>query len=601
MRKTLFVLALALLAPAALTASQRVMVIEDFTATWCTYCPGAARGIEELDFGAFDSVVPIAYHPSTSNDPYYTAVSATRMSYYAVSGYPTARLDGDYAVVGGVHTGTMYPTYRQFFDTRKLVASPLEIDASCTFDSTSRATHLDVMIRNTTGASVSGQFHVVVIENHIYHPWQGLDSLQYVVRDMLPNGSGEAVTIPANDSLIKTRDITLNAAWVAENCDFVVFVQNTSTKQMYQGARTAIVPKPAVEYLGYQSALPVPGGDANLTIGLRNMGTGAAAGLAGALSTTDPYVTVTQPSASFPTMGIGDVGYSTTPFSIHVDSACPDAHLATFSLQVESGDDVIGTVSVPVNITTGSGISDNMESGPGNWTHSGIRDAWHLSTYRSQSPSNSWYCGADASHQYNVETDMRLVSPWFTVGDSAELSFYHWYITEAAYDYAIVEVNNGSPFWYPIATLDGSHGTWQQATYSLSDRAGQTARIGFRFIADGSQNYEGWYIDDLLVTPYLTGVTEDRTAPALRLMASQTIAHGPVTVEFGMPHGRRADITVYDATGRRVRTLGCGLTDSGRVEWQLDHDDGRNVNGGAYFVRMTSDQGSRAIKVIVTK
>jgi hypothetical protein len=599
MRKTLFVLALALCAPAALTASQRVIVIEDFTATWCTYCPGAARGIEELDFNAFDTVVPLAYHPSTS-DPYYNAVSATRMSYYAVGGYPTARLDGNYAVEGGVHTGTMYPTYRQFFDTRKLVSSPLEIEMSGTYDTLTRQGHLDILLRNTTGSAVTGQLHVAIIQNHIYYPWQGMDSLQYLVRDMLPNGSGVSVTVLANDSTSATRDYTLNAAWADRNCDIVVFVQNTSTKQMYQGARTAVIPKPAVEYYGYQSTLPVPGGDASLTVGLRNMGTATATGLTGTLSCADPYVTITQASAAFPATGIGAVGYSTTPLEVRIDAGCPGGHVATFSLEVSCGDDILDSVSVPVNITTGSGISDDM-SAMGNWTHSGIRDAWHLSTYRSNSPTSSWYCGADASHQYAVETDMRLVSPYFTVGDSAMLSFYHWYITEATYDFAIVELNNGSPFWWPIATFDGSRGSWQQASYSLANWAGQTARIGFRFISDGSQNYEGWYIDDLLVTPYVTGVAERPVGQPPALATAQTIADRLVSIAYSLPAGATAELAVYDATGRLTRSLGQQLTGAGRAEWRLDGSDGRSVNGGAYFVRMTSDQGSRAIKVIVTK
>uniref|UniRef100_A0A7C3IXT8 Thioredoxin family protein n=1 Tax=candidate division WOR-3 bacterium TaxID=2052148 RepID=A0A7C3IXT8_UNCW3 len=40
-----------------------VVVMEDFTATWCTYCPGAARGAEELKSRAFDSVAIIACYP----------------------------------------------------------------------------------------------------------------------------------------------------------------------------------------------------------------------------------------------------------------------------------------------------------------------------------------------------------------------------------------------------------------------------------------------------------------------------------------------------------------------------------------------------------
>ena len=43
-------------------ASQRVVVAEEFTATWCTYCPGAARGLFVIHQCGYDSLVVIAYH-----------------------------------------------------------------------------------------------------------------------------------------------------------------------------------------------------------------------------------------------------------------------------------------------------------------------------------------------------------------------------------------------------------------------------------------------------------------------------------------------------------------------------------------------------------
>ena len=600
MKKTLFVLSLALLTPTALMASQRVIVIEDFTATWCTYCPGAARGIEELDLSAFDTIVPIAYHPSSS-DPYYNAVSVTRMNYYGVGGYPTVRLDGNFEVVGGMHTGNMYPTYRQFFDTRKTVTSPFEIDLAGTYDSASRQGRLDIRLRNTTSSAVTGQLHVAVIQNHIYHPWQGMDSLQYLVLDMLPNGSGVSVTVPANDSLDATRDFTLDAAWVARNCQLVVFVQNTSTKQMYQGARIGVYAEPEFAYVDHGSAFPAPGGTAELSVGVRNIGTAAASGITGTLSTTDPYVTVTQPNSAYPQFAVATDGRPLTPFSVNIDSSCPGDHVATLRLTLAGADDVVAALDFPMNITSGSGMSDDMERGMGGWTHSGIRNAWHLQTYRSNSPSNSWYCGADANHQYNVETDMRLVSPYFSVAAGGSLSFYHWYRTEATFDFAMVEVNTGGPFWVPLAMFDGVGANWQQVTRSLAAYEGKTTRVRFRFISDGSVNDEGWYIDDVLVTPHVTGVAEERPGRSPRLVAMQSVASGAVRVEYGLAAGAGADLAVYDASGRLVRSLADALTGSGQIEWKLDDARGRRIDAGTYFVRMATTAGARSIKVVVAR
>jgi thiol-disulfide isomerase/thioredoxin len=236
--KKLLVLVFIALIPLSLQASRRVMLYEDFTATWCQYCPSAARGIEELDTTAVDSIVCIAYHPSTS-DPYYNASAATRSSYYGITGYPTVQMDGDSNVVGGLSgNGNMYSYYREFFNKREPVPSPLQSEVSTTYDSSSRAGEVTAVLTNTTDSAVTAQLQVVVTENHIYYVWEGMDSLQYVEREMLPSASGQSVTIPANDSLVKTIDFTLSSGWVAGNCDIIVFVQNNSTKWLQQGSHT---------------------------------------------------------------------------------------------------------------------------------------------------------------------------------------------------------------------------------------------------------------------------------------------------------------------------------------------------------------------------
>lgn len=597
--KKLLVLAFIALIPLSLQASQRVMVIEDVTATWCQYCPGAARGIDELDFRAFDSVVCIAYH-SSSSDPYYNAAAATRYSYYAITGYPTVKLDGSFGVIGGVHTGTMYPTYRDYFDTRRSVASPLEIEATTTYDSTSRQGQLTAVLRNTTGSPVSGQLQVVVVENHIAYPWQGMDSLQYVERTMLPSASGEAVTIPASDSLVKTRDFTLTSGWVADNCEIVVFVQNNSTKEILQGGRTAVVMRPKLASAGYQSVFPVPGGDADLTVGLLNIGTGIGQGLSAVLSTTDPYVTVTSPTAGFSDIPIGGTGFSNTPYQIHVDAGCPSPHLVTLDLAITGTDEYAGSVSLPLNVTLNPGLFDSMEAGVGGWTHNGILDYWHQSTYRSSSPTHSWYSGIEGTHQYSAENDSRLMTPWFTVNTGANLTFRHYYATEAGYDFCLVEIENGGGRWQGLASYNGSGTTWTLQSFDLSAWAGQTARVRFRFISDGSVNDEGWYIDDVWCTPVL-GVAERHGPSALRLNPTRNPVTGSATINYQLPPGIFASLAIYDAQGRLVRSLSTGLAGAGSAVWNLCDPAGCRVAAGTYFARLNANPIRATSRIVVAR
>jgi hypothetical protein len=595
--KRLSVLALVLLVPLTLQASQRVMVIEDVTATWCTYCPGGARGMEELDFRSYDSVVPIAYHASAS-DPYYTANSAARMSYYGITGYPTVVLDGSNKIVGGLHTGTMYPTYLNYFRTRMGVSSPLTIALSLTYDTTARTGTLTINIHNTSGSSVSGQLHTVLTESHIYYPWQGMDSLHYVERAMLPSSSGEAITIAAGDSLTKTRDFTVDASWVASHCDFVVFAQNNSSKEMYQGARIAIINVPELEYHGYQSANPEPNSDANLTVGLRNMGTGGAQGVSATLSTSDPYVTVTTASASFADIAAAAIGYSSTPFQIHVDAGCPNPHVATMDLEVTATGAPTANLSFPLNITTNYGFSDNMERGVGQWTHNGIRDNWHQTGYTFQSDTTSWYCGVDANHQYTNENDARLMTPLFTVGSDTTLKFYvnHEMGSEIGY----LEIGNGSGFWWPLLSYFGSSGGWYQEVLGLGAYRGQTVQLRFRFISDYSGTAEGWYIDDIEAGAPI-GVEEERNLAARRISSSASLVRTSARVNYQIPAGTTAGISVYDANGRLVRRLGRNLAGGGCISWNLTGAGGSPVRAGTYFVRLVSDDGGAVTKLVVTR
>jgi hypothetical protein len=508
------------------------------------------------------------------------------------------RLDGNYSLVGGMQTGNKYLDYRSYFDQRKVVPSTLEIDLACTYDSVTRLGHLDVKLKNTTGSASSAQLQVALCESHIYCVWKNLDSLQHVERSMLPDAAGEAVTIPANDSVTRGRDFAIDTTWVARHCDLVVFVQNNSSKEVYQGASIGVCQTPQLEYRGYASAFPAPGGDANLTVGLRNLGTGDAATVSGMLSTSDPYVSVTTPAAEFGGIVIAQDAYSQTPFVIHVDSACPNNHLATMDLAVAGAGGYSANLSFPLNITTGHGYADDMEAGENGWTHSGVSDNWYQTANRSQSPANSWYCGLDGSWQYTNQADARLVTPYFTSGASAQLSFYQW--TEVATgDYCMVEVNNGSKFWDLLEYYNGASGGWEQRMiYPLTDRSGQTIRARLRFLSGYSGTAEGWYVDDFLCEPYQAGVAEP--ASGLQVPGAKLEVRSPAFrnagIAYVVPAGRSARLAAFDVNGGLVAEIASRLTGAGHTVWNP-----AGVKVGTYFVRLSGEASSKVAKVVVAK
>lgn len=70
------------------------VLIEDYTGTWCGYCPRVAYGIERV-LDESDKAVVVATHLSASGapDPYHSNLAVSLANSFGVSGLPTAKLN----------------------------------------------------------------------------------------------------------------------------------------------------------------------------------------------------------------------------------------------------------------------------------------------------------------------------------------------------------------------------------------------------------------------------------------------------------------------------------------------------------------------------
>lgn len=270
-----------------------------------------------------------------------------------------------------------------------------------------------------------------------------------------------------------------------------------------------------------------------ITPTVRNAGMDAT-GIVGTLTSTDPYVTITQGTTGYNDLIWGAQSTSQTPYLIQIGSACPDPYIARLALALSSPSGTGFTDTILMFIGNKTGFTDNMESGAGFWDH-GIAtpqfsEQWHLESYRFHSGATSWKMGGAGASNYIDGCDAALSTPPLLLPEKAKLSFWHRIDAEVqddtlAWDGALVEISTGVGQWTALTPLGGySHklymettipaGTpcysgssdWTKAEFDLSAYSG-VVQIRFRFTSDGAVNYEGWYVDDVAVTGCCQGTT----------------------------------------------------------------------------------------------
>jgi hypothetical protein len=78
---------------------------------------------------------------------------------------------------------------------------------------------------------------VAVTESDIQESWQGMSELDFVERRMVPNQNGTLLDFSGGDTQVINLSFAVEDSWVRENSELVVFIQNTTTKEILQGVK----------------------------------------------------------------------------------------------------------------------------------------------------------------------------------------------------------------------------------------------------------------------------------------------------------------------------------------------------------------------------
>ena len=205
------------------------VLIEDFTGTWCGWCPRVAYGVEQVNAQTNDAVT-VAIHQG--NDPYNISVAP-----YSVSGYPTANLNRT--------TGWTYPepsNVAQVVNLTNGVNPRLGLAISPSVS----AGNLNIDVKVKFGYQFSGiKLVVYVLEDGLVYNQEnytsyygGVSVIQnmthnHVLRKVMTNINGDAITgsTVSGDEYSKNFNIAVPANVAnSANMSIVAFVVDSNGK-----------------------------------------------------------------------------------------------------------------------------------------------------------------------------------------------------------------------------------------------------------------------------------------------------------------------------------------------------------------------------------
>jgi hypothetical protein len=123
--------------------------------------------------------------------------------------------------------------------------SPCTLRVDVLYDSTSRLLKIKSWVTALdTFTNANAHLRYAIAENHKYFHWQTLDSLQHIVRKMLPSYDGVAFNLNPGQTFVDSQSYTLSSGWVDKNCYIVVFVQadDYTGKPVFRCAQAGLFP-----------------------------------------------------------------------------------------------------------------------------------------------------------------------------------------------------------------------------------------------------------------------------------------------------------------------------------------------------------------------
>lgn len=214
---------------------KHMVLIEVATGTWCGYCPGAAMAVDQMVEEDL-SVAIIEHH---GGDSYEYSGSESRIDFYGIGAFPTAKFNGTEEHIGG-GTQSIYPTYKAIYD--KSVNEYTEYSLSTELQNLGNNQFSVSVLSNQLSSKVedSIRLFVVLTESHIQENWMGMSELNFVNRKMVTGDNGFYICYSCSGTFYETFEFEIEDSWNTDHMEVVTFIQEVNSKEVLQTTKDVL-------------------------------------------------------------------------------------------------------------------------------------------------------------------------------------------------------------------------------------------------------------------------------------------------------------------------------------------------------------------------
>lgn len=256
--------------------TERIVLLEIFGYSLCSNCHFADHAADSLYREFSGELYVLEYHyPQLGDTLSPQSETNNRAQWYNVTAFPTAFINGRIRREGAGEK--VIDEYRNYIQLERGREPPVNLELENSIFNSSGILKIFIDYTNEDLIDFGDtRLFCILTEDSVFFKQSGaMDSIyNHTVRLFIPDGKG--ISISENDTILELP-YTLKSFWDRERIELIVFLQNLTTKEVYQAAGLkldSLIPTPYSFYVETSDTIQNinPGEEAVFTFQLYNTG-----------------------------------------------------------------------------------------------------------------------------------------------------------------------------------------------------------------------------------------------------------------------------------------------------------------------------------------